>query len=120
MNIDGSKIKALIDIYGKGKQYDEKSYTPRFCEDFGLNYIQWSSYTRGSQKLGIKIIYILMNIFPNLNLNWLFKDAQNMFTNDENPVINEEKAPFSKKEVTNFDLMSKLEEIQEEIKRGKL
>lgn len=80
MNIEGEKIKALIEVYGKSKGYPEKSYLPKFCEDFNLNYVQWFSYSNNKQKAGIKILYILMNIFPKLNLNWFFKNEGGMFS----------------------------------------
>jgi hypothetical protein len=51
-----------------------------FCKDFDLNYNQWNAYTRGAQVVGNKITLRLMEIFPNLNLNWLLKDTDsNMF-----------------------------------------
>jgi len=118
MTIDGDKIKALIEEYGRRKGYLEKSYIPKFCEDFDLNYIQWFSYTKGKQNPGIKIIYNLMNIFPNLNLNWLFKDDLNMFTGDEGLVFREPD-PIYMKEISNLDIMYKLDSIEREIKKLK-
>lgn len=117
MTIDGDKIKALIDEYGKRKGYPEKSYIPKFCEDFDLNYIQWFSYTKGKTNPGIKIIYFLVNIFPELNLNWLLKEDLNMFTVPNAVFAFEEPAEKYGKEVTTNDLMKKLEEIQSDLKK---
>ena len=79
MQIDGQKIQDLIAHYGKLHNVPEKSYLVRFTDDFQLNYKQWSAYTRGDQNLGIKIIDQLMDIFPELNLNWFLKDIGDMF-----------------------------------------
>lgn len=121
MNVDGSKIKKLVEIYGSGKNYDTKSYLAKFCEDNNLNYIQWNAYTRGAQTLGIKIVYLLIDIFPNLNLNWLLKDEGDIFTSEEENVmiVNDLKSEYVKtpKDVTNEDLMKKLEEIEKDIKK---
>lgn len=114
MNIESDRIKALIEYYGKNKNYPEKSYTTRFCEAFDLNYIQWSSYSNGKQKAGIKIIYQLMNIFPDLNLNWLLKDDSRMFLSQN--MVNEPEECY-KKTTKNFEnliteIRTELEELE--------
>jgi len=119
MTIDGDKIKALIDVYGKSKGYPEKSYIPKFCEDFDLNYIQWFSYVKGRTNPGLKIIYNLVNIFPALNLNWLLKEDSNMFTDPNAVFVFEEPGEEYGKEVSNNDIMKKLEIIEKEIKKLK-
>lgn len=81
MNIDGEKIKQLIEIYGETKGYAKKSHLSLFCDDHDLNYKQWTAYCRNTQKLGLKIIYDLITIFPDLNLNWLFKDQGEILIN---------------------------------------
>ncbi|MEO8532823.1 MAG: hypothetical protein ABI441_03700 [Flavobacterium sp.] len=116
MNIEGSKIKALIDHYGLEKGYPEKSYTAKFCEDFDVNYIQWRAYTRNTQKAGIKIIYFLMDVFPDLNMNWLLKDERNMFLSQVGNTQVSERPTNIKKEVTNSDIMKKLIEIHRDLK----
>lgn len=116
MTIEGDKIRALIEEYGRQKAYPEKSYIPKFCEDFDLNYIQWFSYTKEKQKPGIKILYFLMNIFPNLNLNWLLKDEGSMFSSNDNYLKVAEPGDKYVKEVSNLDLMNKLEEIHKDLK----
>lgn len=117
MNVDGEKIRQLIEHYGTQKKYEPKTKLRRFCEDFDLNYIQWSSYIKGTQNLGIKIIHVLMNIFPSLNLNWFLKDEGQMFTSEEKVlVLNEPKAEYSKK-IEKEDLYEKLDEILVEIKK---
>ncbi|MEN9909101.1 MAG: hypothetical protein RLZZ540_2250 [Bacteroidota bacterium] len=117
MNVDGNKFKSLIEWYGTEKNYEKKSHTRRFCEDFDLNYIQFHAYTKETQNVGIKIIYRLMDIFPNLNMNWLLKDDPNMFTHESGLLIlSEPKATYNKK-VTNEDLMEKLNEIHSDLKK---
>ena len=117
MTIDGDKIKALIDVYGKSKGYPEKSYIPKFCEDFDLNYIQWFSYVKGRTNPGLKIIYNLVNIFPALNLNWLLKEDSNMFTDPNAVFVLEEPSEEYGKEVSNNDIMKKLDELHQELKK---
>lgn len=118
MYIDGDKIKGLISAYGKSKGYPEKSYTAMFCKDFDLNYNQWNAYTRGAQVVGNKITLKLMEIFPNLNLNWLIKEETNMFTEeDKKEVLVNEPIPNYKKEITLEDIYSKLETILVEMRK---
>lgn len=117
MNVDGNKIKKLIEAYGIEKKYDQKTQLRRFCEDFNLNYIQFHAYSKGSQNLGIKIIYVLMEIFPDLNLNWLLKDEENMFVSKKDLTILCEPVVKYGKMVTNSELMAKLEEIHSDIKK---
>lgn len=124
MNIEGSKIKALIDHYGQEKGYPEKSYIAKFCEDFDVNYIQWSAYTRNTQKAGIKIIYFLMDIFPNLNMNWLLKEDEKMFLTKKSSLkqdLVEEGGDKSlqecKVDVSNSEIMSKLEKMHNDLKK---
>jgi hypothetical protein len=119
MTIDGDKIKALIEVYGQRKGYPEKSYIPKFCEDFDLNYIQWFSYVKGKTNPGLKIIYNLVNIFPELNLNWLLKEDSNMFTDPNVVFAFEEPSEEYRKEVSNNDIMKKLDIIEKEIKKLK-
>lgn len=111
MTIDGDKIKQLISQYGKGKGYPEKSYVVRFCEDFKLNYKQWNAYCSGTQNLGLKIIEVLMDIFPDLNLNWLLKDEENVFLNASE--VSEPNKKYGL--VSNEMLMDKLESIQNQL-----
>ena len=117
MNVDGWKIKKLIEFYGAENGYDVKSYLPKFCEENKLNYIQWNAYTRGTQTLGIKIVYLLIDIFPNINLNWLLKDEPNMFVGDKTETI-AVKEPETKyqKEIGPEDIYNKMEEMLSELK----
>ncbi|MBC7847222.1 MAG: hypothetical protein H7Y10_12095 [Flavobacterium sp.] len=118
MNIEGSKIKALIEVYGRSKDYPEKSYLPFFCRDFDVNYTQWNAYTRGKQNLGTKIFDLLIDIFPSLNLNWLLKDEGQMFTTEEiNAMVLTEPKLNYERNVTNLDLMQKLEEMHLDLKK---
>jgi len=118
MDVSGKKFKRLIEIYGIGKGYPEKSYLPKFCEDFNLNYTQWNTYCRGKQNIGVKIIDILLEVFPNLNLNWFLKDEGEIFTSEEENtmVINEPNTEYSKK-IEKEDLYEKMDEILVEIKK---
>jgi len=84
MEISPDKIKKLIELYGMIHNYPKKSYVVFFCRDNDLNYNQWNNYLRGKQSIGMKVISDLMMIFPDLNMNWLFKDEGNVLTK---PVI---------------------------------
>lgn len=122
MSITKEKIKELIEVYGFRKDYPEKSHLKRWCEDFEFNYTQWNAYTRGSQKIGVKIVEQLIDIFPELNLNWLLKDEPNMFIEEiaGNKVILKESIVIYNKEITNLDLMNKLEQIEKEVKKNRI
>jgi hypothetical protein len=115
MNIEGEKIKELIEHYGNEKGYPKKSHLLLFCEDNELNYIQWGSYSRGTQKLGLKIIHDLINIFPNINLNWFLKNEPNMLLAKEIGEYANEPSDIYNKGISNTDLMNKLKEIQNEV-----
>lgn len=117
MYVDGEKFISLVAVYGKDKGYPEKSYLPMFCKDFDLAYNQWYAYTKGKQVVGIKIIHRIIEIFPNINLNWFLKDDPNMFTHESDVLILEEPKAIYNKKVTNEDLMTKLEEIQNDLKK---
>jgi hypothetical protein len=117
MYIEGEKIKSLISIYGKSQEYPEKSYTAMFCKDFDLNYNQWNAYTRGAQVVGNKITLKLMDIFPDLNLNWLLKDEKNMFSGSENVPVIKEPAPKPAKKIEKQDIYDKLDDILIELKK---
>ncbi|WP_417365974.1 hypothetical protein [Flavobacterium beibuense] len=120
MDVNGSKIKALIEHYGQQKNYEEKSYLVKFAADHGLNYKQWNNYIRGNQAAGIKIVSFLIEVFPDLNLNWLLKDQGNMFAEVNSlPMSQEPSARYGKK-IDNSDIYRKLEEIQNDIKKIKL
>lgn len=116
MNVDGNKIKQLAEYYSNIKGYPDKSSLAKFCEDFDLNYNQWNAYTRNAQVIGIKIIHQLMEIFPNLNLNWVFKDEGAMFSDE---LIAEVKHPKERisKEITNNEIFKKLDQIHFDIRK---
>jgi hypothetical protein len=61
-----------------------------------------------------------MEVFPDLNLNWLLKDGDlNMFIGvkqDNSPVLPQPVAKYQKK-IGNEDLYDKLDEILTEIKK---
>jgi hypothetical protein len=119
MHVDGDKIKSLITDYGKSKGYLEKSYVAMFCEDFELSYNQWNAYTRGAQNIGTKVIHRLIEIFPELNLNWLLKDESNRYVSEVKEMIVCEPVEKYDKNVTNEDLMNKLETILSEVNKIK-
>lgn len=95
MIAESEKIKRLVEYYGKLKGYPEKSYLMKFTEDFELNYNQWNAYTRGKQVIGLKIIQTLMDIFPNLNMNWYLKEDYNMFITEESVKVSEPDTKYS-------------------------
>jgi hypothetical protein len=117
MYVDGEKFVSLVATYCKEKDYPEKSYLPMFCKDFNLSYNQWHAYTKGTQVVGTKIIQRLMEIFPNLNLNWLLKDEPNMFLGKNHEMLLAEPTVKYGKTVSNLELMYKLEEILVEVKK---
>lgn len=121
MHVETEKIKQLIEVYGKDKGYEEKAHIKRFCEDFSLSYTQWNAYLRGAQNVGIKIVEQLIDIFPNINLNWFLKDEDNMFIGGEIISKVSETAPKYGKNITNLDIYKKLIQIEKEvIKNAKL
>lgn len=122
MSIAKEKIKKLVEVYGFSKNYPEKSHLKRWCEDFDFNYTQWNGYTRGTQKIGVKIVEQLMDIFPELNLNWLLKDEHNMFSEEKegNELTLKESTVIYSKEITNLDLMNKLNQIEKEVKKNRI
>jgi len=87
MQISPDKIDKLIELYGIIHNYPRKSWVVFFCRDNNLNYNQWNAHIRGKQVIGLKIVYDLISIFPDLNLNWLFKDEGNILSK---PIITEE------------------------------
>lgn len=117
MNVDGEKIRTLIEVYGKEKGYPPKSYLSMFCEENDVNYSQWNAHIGGRQVAGTKIIDKLMHIFPDLNMNWFLKDDPNMFISDnQETILNEPPAKYAKL-VTTKDLMNKLEELHLDLKK---
>ncbi len=118
MNVDGEKIRTLIEVYGKDRGYPPKSYLSMFCEDNDVNYSQWNAHIGGRQVAGTKIIDKLMHVFPNLNMNWFLKDDENIFISEKKEMVLSEPKPNYEKNVTNLDLMHKLEEIHLDIKKG--
>lgn len=118
MDVTGSKFKRLIEIYGISKGYPEKSHLPKFCEDFDLNYTQWNTYCRGKQNVGVKIIDILLDIFPNLNLNWFLKDEGDIFTTEEgNAMVSSQPIAIISKKIEKEDIYKKMDEILLEMKK---
>ena len=119
MDVKGSKIRALVEYYGQQKGYEEKSYLVKFTDDFSLNYKQWSNYLRGNQNVGIKIVDFLIEVFPELNMNWLLKDSGEMFHNSNLLPQLQEPTTEYKKEIDNKAIWMKLEEIHKDIKNLK-
>ncbi len=117
MNVDGEKIRTLIEVYGKEKGYPQKSYLSMFCEDNDVNYSQWNAHIGGRQVAGTKIIDKLMHVFPDLNMNWFLKDDENMFISEKNERFLTEPKPKYDKDVTSLDLMQKLDEIHLDVKK---
>ncbi|MBN8565262.1 MAG: hypothetical protein J0M25_00820 [Flavobacteriales bacterium] len=110
MYVDGNKIKVLVEAYGKEKGYPEKSYMAKFCEDFELNYNQWNAYSRGAQVIGTKIVQRLMEIFPDVDLNWLLKENEAL---EALSMVHEPKETLLKE--SEKMIMDKLEIIHKEI-----
>jgi hypothetical protein len=121
MVVNPDKIKAVIDYYGKIKGHAEKSYLPKFTEEHKLNYKQWAAFCNGSQTAGYKVVDVFMDIFPNLDLNYLIKDSipvkADMFNlQKSNVFVVNEPEELIKREVSNLQIFTKLEEIHFEIK----
>ena len=118
MNVQGEKIRTLIEVWGKEKGYPPKSYLSMFCEENDVNYSQWNAHIGGRQVAGTKIIDKLMHVFPDLNMNWFLKDESNMFISEKREtILNEPPAKYAKP-VTTKDLMNKLEELHLDLKKG--
>lgn len=90
MYVPGEKISQLIAYYGKSKNYSAAKYLKKFTEDHNLNYTQWSAYCKpNGENAGIKVLAVLIKIFPQLNLNWVFKDDYNMMETDPLSMVSE-------------------------------
>ena len=123
MVIDARKIKAVIEYYGQIKNYPEKSYITKFCEDFKLNYKQWSALCSGNLPGGYKVVDIFLDIFPNIDTNWLIKNdvpvngdkflSSGKIEKKSAKELNEEYT----REITNDQLFRKMEEIQFEFRK---
>lgn len=112
MYVDGNKIKVLVEAYGKEKGYPEKSYMAKFCEDYDLNYNQWNAYSRGAQVIGTKIVQRLMEIFPDVDLNWLLRENTDEILTD---MVKEPAEVYLKS--SEKQIMDKLELIHQDIKK---
>ena len=121
MIINPAKISAVIEYYGKIKGYPEKSHLTKFTEDFKLNYKQWAAWCNGGIPAGYKIVDIFLDIFPAIDTNWLIKESvsekEDMFLLSGTKVytVQEPTEPI-KKEITNEQIFTKLEEIHFELK----
>lgn len=121
MVVKPEKIKAVIEYYGKIKEYPAKSYLPRFVEDFELNYNQWATFCNGGQKAGYKVVDVFVHIFPDIDTNYLIKDSipvsADMFntTKEKVFIVQEPEEPI-RKVITNEQIFTKLEAIHFEIK----
>lgn len=63
-----------MDTVGKRLSYliETKSVNmSKFCEEYGFTYSSFSPITNDIRPLGMNILKKLMEIFPNLNINWL-------------------------------------------------
>lgn len=87
MEISKEKIQILVNLYGLIHNHPKKSCLKLFCSENNLNYNQWNAHIGGRQVIGLKIVFKLMEIFPDLNMNWLFKNEGNVLVK---PVITEE------------------------------
>lgn len=121
MVVKPEKIKAVIQYYGRIKGYPEKSYIPKFVDDFELNYNQWASFCNGNQPAGYKVVDIFIHIFPDIDANYLIKDSipvnADMFNLEKNSVlVLQEPEETIKKEISNEQIFTKLEAIHFELK----
>lgn len=123
MEVSPEKLRAVVKYWGSIKGYPEKSHLTKFTEELQLNYKQWASMCSGKQVAGSKIVDIVMDVFPSIDLNWLLKTEvpvnDDMFNLEKKEVmvLNEPREPL-KKEITNEQIFTKLEELQFEIKTG--
>lgn len=116
MNIKGEKIKALIESYSKEKGYPQRAHIVKFCEDFNLNYRQYSAYVAETQPVGLKIVYDLIRIFPKLNLNWLFNNVGEMFLRHENEKENEVYTNTEEEEASIEAILKEIKGLREILK----
>lgn len=114
MDIEKDRVIALIQHYKREKGYPDKSWLSAFCSDHNLNYNQWYTLLKSDKGVGIKIIDLLVNIFPTLDLNWLLKGEGSMFTKGQTelsePSASYIKTPFEK------EVIQRLEVMQSELK----
>ena len=118
MKIEPSKIKELIDKYGDIHDIPKSKRLKRFTEDNGLNYKQWAAFVNGGQDAGYKVVDIFMDIFPDLDLNWFIKDIEidNYKTVDKLHILGEP-SEKPKKEISNNQIFTKLNEVLMEVKK---
>lgn len=108
MDIDKGKVITLIKHYSTEKGYSEKSWLTAFCEDKQLNYKQWHTLLKTDKGIGIKVIDLLVDVFPNLNLNWLLKDDGEMFITGEKAnieAVNTSSSTFENEVIKRLELI---------------
>ena len=72
--ISGKKIEEIAIWYCQSKGYKRYSFK-RFCNDFDFNYAEFTDY-KNERKNNNKVVFTFLELFPNLNMNWLLKDEE--------------------------------------------
>lgn len=75
MKTIGERLTYLIE-----SQYSSKT---KFCEENGLEYNSFQPFTNNKRTLGIHLLNKLVEVFPNLNVNWLLYGKGKININDD-------------------------------------
>ncbi len=78
--IDGRKIEQLAVYYANKRGVTNNTFN-YFCMEEKLGYTKWTTYKNKSNAKWTGLLE-LIRIFPNLNLNWLFKDIGPMMLDE--------------------------------------
>jgi transcriptional regulator with XRE-family HTH domain len=63
MDTSGERLKQLIELQGLNMR--------KFCEKFDIPYTSFQQMTANKREIGMVTLWKLIEIFPDLNLNWL-------------------------------------------------
>ena len=74
-----------------------------FAEEINMNYTQVLNYINGNNRPSMEFIFILIEKFPETNLNWLFK-------NDEHQTLIES-SPTSASQENTEEIIGKIESL---------
>lgn len=92
----GKKLKVLIATKYKSNKL--------FAEKHGMNYTQLSNYLNDNVPPSLKLVGIVLNDFPEVDLNWLLREAENAELNH----LNETNADY-KRPMDNDEIIDKME-----------
>lgn len=73
MNTIGKRLTYLIDSTGLNKS--------QFCDKYNFSYSAFAPITNDNRPLGMNMLMNLVDVFPNLNINWLLFGVGNVNQN---------------------------------------